>query len=98
MGGRGGARRGGGGGGRGAGRGGSDQSAPELRGAALYSAEAGALGRYLVARGGYELLGDVIDTQMSGAGLEGVFMKRTSLTPAQVQNDWFSWVVSHQKK
>ena len=41
------------------------------------SAEAGALGRYLVARGGYELVGDVIDTQMSGAGLEGVFMKRT---------------------
>ncbi len=96
-GGRGGMSRGGGGG-RASGRGGSDQGAPELRGAALYRAEAGALGRYLVARGGYELMGDVINTQLSGAGLEGVFMKRASLTPAQVETDWFSWVVSHQKK
>ena len=43
-------------------------------------------------------MGDVINTQLSGAGLEGVFMKRASLTPAQVETDWFSWVVSHQKK
>jgi hypothetical protein len=97
IGGRGGMSRGGGGG-RMPGRGGSDQEPTELRGAALYNAEAGALGRYLVARGGYELMGGVIDAQMRGEALDGVFTKRTSMTLAQVESDWFSWVVSHQKK
>jgi hypothetical protein len=98
IGGRGGMSRGGGGGGRASGRGGSDEGAKELRGAALYSAEAGALGRYLVARGGYELMGGVIDAQMRGDALDAVFTKRTSMTLAQVEADWFGWVVSHQKK
>jgi hypothetical protein len=98
IGGRGGMGRGGAGGGRAPGRGSSDQGATELRGAALYSAEAGALGRYLVARGGYELMGGVIDAQMRGDALDGVFTKRTSMTLAKVESDWFSWVVSHQKK
>ena len=38
---------------------------PGLRGATVYSAEAGALGRYLVARGGYALVGGVIDAQVA---------------------------------
>ena len=69
-----------------------------MRGATRYSAEAGALGRYLVARGGYALMGGVIDAQMRGDALDGVFTKRTSMTLAQLEPDWFGWVVSHQKK
>ena len=98
VGGRGGMSRGGGGGGRAPNRGSSDQGEKELRGAALYNAEAGALGRYLVARGGYALMGGVIDAQIRGDALDGVFTKRTSMTLAQLESDWFSWVVSHQKK
>jgi hypothetical protein len=94
IGGRGGMSRGGGT----YGRGGSERESPELRGAALYTAQAAAFGRYLTARGGYPLIGALADGQIRGEPLDAVLTARISMTLAQMETDWFSWIVAHQKK
>ena len=88
MGGRGGARGGGGGGMPS--RSQDDQSRGP-QGAALFDAQSVLVGRYLAARLGYEVIGEMIDAHIFNRPLDEVFKRHKAITLAQMDLDWYAW-------
>ena len=99
MGGRGGGRGGsrGGGGGGGAGRGGTSRGGEGgdagLQGAALFEAQSFVFGRYLVARGGYDLIAALTDGQMLGSSVADILAIRKTVTLEHMDLDWLQWLL-----
>ncbi len=88
MGGRGGTR--GGGGGARPSRSEDDQShGPQ--GAALFDAQSVLVGRYLAARLGYDVIGEMIDAHIFNRPLDEVFKRHKAITLAQMDLDWYTW-------
>jgi hypothetical protein len=101
MGGRGG--MGGGGGGRGmggGGRGGTRSGTPSqsqadqsrgVQGSALFDAQSVLVGRYLSARLGYAVIGEMIDAHIFNRPLDEVLTRHHAIALAQMDLDWFQW-------
>ena len=92
RGGRGGGSRGGGGG-RGTTRAEGDNGDPGLQGAALFEAQSFVFGRYLVARGGYELIATLVDGQMLGAQVANILSIRKTVALDHMDLDWLQWLL-----
>ena len=92
----GGGGRGGMGGGRGGMRGGTpsqsqnDQSRGP-QGSALFDAQSVLVGRYLAARLGYDVIGEMIDAHIFNRPLDEVLARHHAITLAQMDLDWFQW-------
>lgn len=103
MGGRGGGGMGGRGGGMG-GRGGStersqsDRGAPALQGGVLFDAQSAVIGRYLVARQGYDLVGALIDAEILGTPVDDALAKRNTLNLTNMESDWIVWLLERAGK
>lgn len=103
MGGRGGMGGGagrGGMGGRGGARGGGGASRPSRseddqsrgpRGVALFDAQSVLVGRYLAARVGYDVIGEMIDAHIFNRPLDEVLKRHKAITLAQMDLDWYTW-------
>jgi uncharacterized membrane protein YgcG len=64
-----------------------------LRGAALYQAESYVFGRYLVARGGYELIANLVDAELLGSTVANALALRKTVTIDKIDLDWFQWLI-----
>lgn len=93
RGGMGGGRGGMGGRGGSAGRSQSDRDSQELRGSALFDAQSLVLGRYLAARDGYDLIGELIDAHILNQPIEKVLTKRNTIALGQMDLDWLQWLL-----
>ncbi len=100
MGGRGGMGGGGRGGmgGRGGTRGGTasrsqGDDARGLQGAALFDAQSVLVGRYLAARVGYDVIGEMIDAQILSRPLDEALARHKAIKLAQMDLDWFQWLM-----
>lgn len=87
--------RGGMGGSRGM-RGGSqprsqDDQSRGPQGSALFDAQSVLVGRYLAARLGYDVIGEMIDAHIFNRPLDEVFTRHHAITLAQMDLDWFQW-------
>ena len=89
----------GGGMGRG-GMGGGERSGSEnrresmpLMGGALFGAQSIALGRYLVSREGYDLIGALLDAQLTSVPIDSALARRNTLTVTQMDADFHRWLV-----
>lgn len=89
----GGGRGGMGGRGGSAGRSQSDRDSQELRGSALFDAQSLVLGRYLAARDGYDLIGELIDAHILNQPIEKVLTKRNTIALGQMDLDWLQWLL-----
>jgi hypothetical protein len=92
MGGRGGM----GGGGRGGTRGGtSSRGQADVprgpQGSALYDAQSVLVGRYLSARLGYDVVGEMIDAHLFKRPLDEVLARHHAIALSQMDLDWFQW-------
>jgi hypothetical protein len=88
--------RGGMGGGRGGMRGGTPSQSPNgqsrgPQGSALFDAQSVLVGRYLAARLGYDVIGEMIDAHIFNRPLDEVFARHHAITLAQMDLDWFQW-------
>jgi hypothetical protein len=88
--------RGGMGGGRGGMRGGTPSQSPTdqsrgPQGSALFDAQSVLVGRYLAARLGYDVIGEMIDAHIFNRPLDEVFARHHAITLAQMDLDWFQW-------
>jgi hypothetical protein len=94
RGGMGGGRRGGmgGRGGTPGGSGGSSQRSFALQGPALFTAESAVLEKYF-ARSGYDVVGDLIDAQITGSAIDDVLAKHGMGSLSQVDADWRGWLI-----
>jgi hypothetical protein len=95
MGGGGGGRRGGmggRGGNPGGSGGGSSQRSFALQGPALFTAESAVLEKYF-ARSGYDVVGDLIDAQITGGSIDDVLAKHGMGSVSQVDTDWRGWLI-----
>jgi hypothetical protein len=62
----------------------------------LFAAEGSVVAQYLLARGGYELIGAMIDGQIRGEKLDDIVRVHTSMSISQLDLDWISWLIKHQ--
>lgn len=83
--------RGGGMGGRGAPPSGASERTFPLQGLALFAAQSAVLGKYF-ARTGYEVVGELIDAQMTGMPIDDVFAKHNLGSLLQVDAEWRGWL------
>ena len=90
MSGRGGARGAGGRGGSTPSRSQNDQSRGP-QGAALFDAQSVLVGRYLAARLGYDVIGEMIDAHIFHRPLDEVLRRHKAITLAQMDLDWSAW-------
>jgi hypothetical protein len=95
------------GGGRGGGMGGrggstdrsqSDRGAPALQGGVLFDAQSAVIGRYLVARQGYDLIGALTDAQILGTPVDEALAKRNTLNLTNMESDWVVWLLERAGK
>jgi hypothetical protein len=49
------------------------------------------VGRYLAARLGYDVIGEMIDAHIFNRPLDEVFARHHAITLAQMDLDWFQW-------
>lgn len=97
RGGMGGVGRGGmGGRGGGGGRGGmpsrsQDDQSRGPQGTALFDAQSVLVGRYLVARLGYNVIGEMVDAHIFNRPLDEVLKRHKAITLAQMDLDWYTW-------
>jgi hypothetical protein len=83
---------GGRGGNPGGGGGGSSQRSFALQGPALFTAESAVLEKYF-ARSGYDVVGDLIDAQITGSAIDDVLAKHGMGSLSQVDADWRGWLI-----
>ena len=78
------------------GRGGPPSGASErsfpLQGLALFTAQSAVLGKYF-AHTGYDVVGDVIDAQVTGKPIDDVFTKHNLGGLVQADADWRGWLL-----
>jgi len=61
------------------------------QGAALFDAQSVLVGRYLAARLGYDVIGEMIDAHIFNRPLDEVFKRHNAITLAQMDLDWYRW-------
>ena len=59
----------------------------------MFEAQSVVFGRYLIARAGYELIGDLIDGQMLGRPLDEALARRKTVNLAHMDLDWLQWLL-----
>jgi hypothetical protein len=85
-------------GGRGGSRGGmpsarQDDQGERLRGSAMFDAQSVVVGRYLAARVGYDVIGEMITEQIVGRPLDEALARHKAIKVSQMDLDWFQWLM-----
>jgi hypothetical protein len=70
-----------------------ENQAERLRGAALFDAQSVVVGRYLAARVGYDVIGEMITEQLVGRPLDEALTRHKAIKVSQMDLDWFQWLL-----
>jgi hypothetical protein len=62
-----------------------------VQGSALFDAQSVLVGRYLSARLGYAVIGEMIDAHIFNRPLDEVLTRHHAIALAQMDLDWFQW-------
>jgi hypothetical protein len=88
-----GGRGGGGGGARGGTGRAQDDGDAGLRGSPLFEAQSAVFARYLIARSGNTLIGDIMDAQILGRPIDEALRRHKMVALKQMDLDWLQWLL-----